>query len=958
MVPGPGTYYGQVLVQSTSTSPNDQVAISVTMVVSANATLSVSPKQANFYYTTGTATPAPQQITVSSNGGLVNFTVSQSPNSTWLQVTPISSAANTNAPATLQLSVTPTSPITLTPNTYSATVTINPNNGTTPPQVTVTLVVSNNPFLTVSTAPGNQLSFSAPFGGSVPAVQTVTVGSSGAIPLNFTATATSDKGWLTVLPTGGNTSTTGTLQVGVIGSVLNTLGVGTYSGTITIAPTNGDLYTIPIAVTLTVGATSTIATAPQSLVFSYETSQTAPQAQTVQLQTSGPPVGFTLATAVGNTATCGPGNWLSAVAQTNPLTTPNTLVVSVNTTGMTAGICSGTVKVLYSSIQGNAEQDIPVTLFVSAAPLLNISLPTGFGIESSILGSQATITRQISLTSTDGTTPIQYQISAQSSPCAWLFAAPSTGGSTGTTPSPAQVQINPTCLTTPGPYQGSVTITSASGLPQPVTFNITLNLSSTAQIAVTPQSLTFNQPQGGPVPASKNLTFTVSGGNANFIATATTSFGGTWLSVTPASGNTSLGTIQVNAGSTTLPANTYNGQITLTFQNAATPSATIPVQLIIGPPQTLTVSPLTLPFGYVLTSPAPASQGVTLTSTGGPVAFTVGTTSSGGWLSADTSTGTTGSSGSKVVNVSVDPTKFPAGTAAGQQLQGSLTISAPGVLANPVTVNVTVTVSAVPPPMPSTIANSAISNGFGSVAPGELIAIKGANLGPTSPASGTVFTINAQGGVNSTLAGVQVTFDGIPGTPTYVSATQINVIVPWEIAGRTSTSMVVSFNNTPSAAVPLQVASVAPGIYTQNATGGGQAAAVNLSPTAASVYNGPAGGNYAGTGPPTAPAPQGTYVALFLTGGGLTNPGSVDGSVNPSATLLPLKNWTPGSSVVTATIGGQPAVVQFAGAAPTLITGVVQINLQVPVGVTGSALPVVIFIDGVETQTNATIAVQ
>ena len=130
-----------------------------------------------------------------------------------------------------------------------------------------------------------------------------------------------------------------------------------------------------------------------------------------------------------------------------------------------------------------------------------------------------------------------------------------------------------------------------------------------------------------------------------------------------------------------------------------------------------------------------------------------------------------------------------------------------------------------------------------------------------------------------------------------------------------------------------------------------------LSSAAASVYNGPAGGTYAGTSLATAPAPQGSFIALFLTGGRLTAGTNTDGSVNPGV-ANPLKNWTAGSSVVTATIGGQPATVQYAGAAPTLITGVVQVNLQVPVGVTGSNLPVVITIDGVETQTTATIAVQ
>src|SRR5579883_1279938 len=173
-------------------------------------------------------------------------------------------------------------------------------------------------------------------------------------------------------------------------------------------------------------------------------------------------------------------------------------------------------------------------------------------------------------------------------------------------------------------------------------------------------------------------------------------------------------------------------------------------------------------------------------------------------------------------NVTIDPTKLPSGTVAGNSLQGTITIAAPSVLTTPTTVNVTLNITAAPVPSPTTVATSAVSNGFGAIVPGELIAIKGTNLGPASPASGTVFKVNAQGGVDATLAGVQVTFDGTPGTPTFVSATQINVIVPWEIAGRTTTNMVISYNGGNSTPLPLAVATYAPGIYTQNATGTGQ----------------------------------------------------------------------------------------------------------------------------------------
>ena len=78
-----------------------------------------------------------------------------------------------------------------------------------------------------------------------------------------------------------------------------------------------------------------------------------------------------------------------------------------------------------------------------------------------------------------------------------------------------------------------------------------------------------------------------------------------------------------------------------------------------------------------------------------------------------------------------------------------------------------------------------------------------------------------------------------------------------------------------------------------------------------------------------------------MTGGGQTSPTSVTGSVTPTGTLYKLP------SNASATVGGQPAVVQFAGAAPGLVTGVVQFNILLPAGVTGDALPIVISIDGV-----------
>jgi uncharacterized protein (TIGR03437 family) len=74
--------------------------------------------------------------------------------------------------------------------------------------------------------------------------------------------------------------------------------------------------------------------------------------------------------------------------------------------------------------------------------------------------------------------------------------------------------------------------------------------------------------------------------------------------------------------------------------------------------------------------------------------------------------------------------------------------------------------------------------------------------------------------------------------------------------------------------------------------------------------------------------------------------------------VLPLTNWTTASGTVTATIGGVPAYVAFAGAAPGLSDGVYQFNIQVPVGVSGDALPLAITVDGMAAAGNPTVAVQ
>jgi uncharacterized protein (TIGR03437 family) len=98
------------------------------------------------------------------------------------------------------------------------------------------------------------------------------------------------------------------------------------------------------------------------------------------------------------------------------------------------------------------------------------------------------------------------------------------------------------------------------------------------------------------------------------------------------------------------------------------------------------------------------------------------------------------------------------------------------------------------------------------------------------------------------------------------------------------------------------------------------------------------------------PVAAGSYVLIYCTGLGAVGNQPATGSPAPSGPLA----W---SATPTVTIGGLAANVQFSGLAPGYV-GLYQVNAQVPAGsATGSAVPVVISMNGVTSNT-VTMAVE
>jgi uncharacterized protein (TIGR03437 family) len=245
-----------------------------------------------------------------------------------------------------------------------------------------------------------------------------------------------------------------------------------------------------------------------------------------------------------------------------------------------------------------------------------------------------------------------------------------------------------------------------------------------------------------------------------------------------------------------------------------------------------------------------------------------------------------------------------------------------------------------PPPSVSVdFIDNAASNQFLGIAPGEIVTVKGSGLGPAQLVSARA---GADGLYPTQLGGTSVQFNGVAAPLIYASATQVAAVAPYGVTGP-AVQVTVTYQGQTSIPATIRVFAAAPGLFTADGTGTGQAAAINQDGTINSASN---------------PAPIGSVISLYATGGGQTLPAGVDGQVSTSplaAQSLPV--W--------AYIGLQPilstAQLQYAGPAPGEIAGVMQINVPLPLGLqAGSAVPVAIFVGSPlsSSQSNVTIAVR
>lgn len=747
--------------------------------------------------------------------------------------------------------------------------------------VTTKLVTVNFTGATTGTgllsASSSSLTFNQ-VGGTLPGGQLLLVTNNTGVAFTPNILYENGSGWLNLVQSGNYLTITPIMS----------LPTGTYKAYLTLSAGSASAI-VPITLYVNTaggGTTGSFTVSPNPITFTTVPGTTFAQ-QTITVYTS---------TAATFTAT---PSTLSGLLQISP--NPTTTVCGTST------LCSATLTATLLNSTFLTQGNIGTITFTGSG-LLDTVVPvylnttgTGFGTITATptlltfntnVGATTAPNQTIQVTSSDFSAQ-QISVSATSTNNFLAVTSSST-----VTPATLTVAINPAVLTQAGTYSGTISVTPLTGTGAGVatTIPVTAIVTAGASITAVPSTVSITAKAGDRGRVQRNVDIRVSGTDVGYSSNATTSSGGNWLSVIPSTGSVPS-QITVSADVTNLAAGTYTGTVNIVTSVGTTP---ITVNLTVEASGTLTLSQSALTFAARTTdTAAPPSQTVQITSSDASLSWnaTATTTGGGNWLQVSPASGTTPGTLTVTANAS--------GVAAGTY-RGTVTVNASGATNSPRTIDVTLNVSAIATPVPSTVSSAASFLATG-VSPGMIATVKGTDLGPVNAVQSNP---TAQGTIPTTLGGVQVLFDNIPAPILYASATQINVVVPFEISGRFSTRMRVVNQDVRSNEIELAVKDAIPALFTANATGSGAGAILN--------QNG-------SVNAPNNPEARGSVVVMYATGFGLLSPAPGTGQVVQATSNLPVP-----LGQVRVRIGGVDAPVLYAGAAPGFVAGAIQLNVRVP----------------------------
>lgn len=809
----------------------------------------------------------------------------------------------------------------------------------------------------------SSLSFTVDQDGPVSDVATVAAAANGVPGLLFTASAS--QSWISVTPSSGTVAAMpATIQVRIDPTGL---GPKTYNETVTVTAPGANPPSQTIALTINVNSSQPavldVDTNSINLAFTKGDQNTTQQIQI--LNRGDKPLQFSFAPSINN----GSG-WLNAAgsaggsegagsANTSTPTSPGSVSLTISPGNLDPGAYTATLRIRSSGITNNrcAKKsgddfcDIPVNIVVNDKPGKLVVSETALQF-TAVKGAAAPPAKSIDFVNAGSGTlnwTASQQVAVASGP-QWLSidtgsgSLDAQGGATAT----IRASVNPANLDA-GTYYGQVQISSNDALNSPRFVNVVLNVvpaTTDPGAEVSAAGVLFVPSGDGGNPSSQTVMITnLSTQPLSFTSSRLTDSGNWLVHVPPAAtippGQSLPVVVQPDFSNVS---GMHQAAITFQFGNGTSKTLNV---LGLAPTGTNAVGSLKRgqaehpggPRAGSCSAP-PAVQLLALPASvqlGQPVSLQAKVVDGcGNTAGSNFVVHANFSSNDRNVNMALSPAGIWTGqwtpTDAKSQVQIAVYASDPvaGVLNHsnpPAVVTVTSPTAALPT---GRIANAA-SYADTPLAPGTFVSIFGAQL-----ASGTGFGTP----FSSSIYGTTVMLGGRVLPLSYVSPSQINAQLPYDLPPNTQQTMTIQRSETLSASVDFLIAKAQPAIFTTNAQGFGQG----------DVYV------FRGSTSPLAdasnPAKAGDIVTIYCTG-----LGSLQADVSAGANV---SGPTPTVDTPTVTIGGvpvDPAGILYSGLSPGN-PGLYQINARVPNGVAaGNSVPVVITMNGQSSSSSVTIAI-
>jgi len=875
------------------------------------------------------STKAQKQFTINVAGGLTFTTPSPLPDGTrgvaYSQVITVTGGVppymffGANVPPGLildkngGLTGTPTAPGTFI---FSVNV-VDKLGGSSQKNYQVTFADVTPPTAPVKTTP-TSLSFVVPFMGSAPPPQFIDVTPTGTLPAAFKVQVdmgpnTQAPNWISVTPIGAVAPARLIVRVNQ-----GSMPIGKYSARILVIDNTPNFTTVTVDLAI-VDTPPRFDITPGFLRFRARVG--APGAQEQDLTVSngggGQPFSFTAAVLPGDS------NFITSVLPNTGMITPNssqTVRVLINTGGL--GVGSYRLVIRFTTPFGTF--DVPVTLFVAQdGPILGVNV-TGLRFQA-VQNGGFTAAQTVKLLNV-GTGSLTWTAVLANGSDLFTF---SVSGNTATPASPGTISITPTqsaLQKDPNGYFALLKITSsAQNSPQYVVLLLDLASSTSPPLPdLSPTGFTFvvnagiqSQPQ--------TLTINTTSADATpFEIAVNTSDGANWLQATPTSGTVSskspaVATITVNAP----PA--LAGRI-LTGEVSVSESGVI---------RTATVTAI------VLTSPTTAAADQAPTAGCIPTKVAITTTGlvnnfgvPAKWpepliVQLNDDCGNPLLNGSVAASFSNGDPPLPLRgdgqtgqySASWQPVQDTtqmvVNLQASSATLQPATLQLLGTIT--PNTAPVLSANGTVDpfnrQGGAALAPGTLVEVYGSGLASSQVSPGILPLPPIFNGTFVTVGGFQAPF-------TFLSSGQLNVQLPFELTPNQQYPILVSANNAFTLPDTIDI--------------------VPLKPEVASFADGHIIAQHSDFSlvDATHPAKPGEFLVMYLLGMGPTSPSVATGAAAPAQPLAQVVN------APKVTVSGQTANVVFAGLTPGL-SGLYQINFQVPAGTSLGDVDVVVSQNGV-----------